>query len=239
MIDIHSHILYDLDDGSANIKESISMAKEAYSSGFTDIICTPHYNKFSSNQFKKEIAFTKLQMLQKELENSNCPIKLYLGNEVYLDDTFETALANDLFYSLANSKYILIEFSMNIEYSILDNLIFSIINSGKIPILAHPERYIYIQKDKKKIYKYIDMGVLLQSNFGSILSMYDSKAKNTLKFMLKEHLITFIASDAHHCSHIYNNIETAKQKIIKKISNEYFDKLTYCNPQKILLNEEI
>lgn len=239
MIDIHSHLLFGLDDGSSDIKESIRMAHEAYSSGFTDIICTPHYNKFNFPHFPKETLSKKLQALQEELKKINCPLKLHLGNEVYLDDTIETSLADNLFYSLADSKYVLIEFPMNIEYAMIDNLIFSILNSGKKPILAHPERYLYIQENNNKIYNYVDLGVLLQSNFGSILSLYNSKAKKTIKFLLKEHLISFISSDAHRSSSIYTNIESAKQKILKKISKEEFDTLTYINPQKILFNEDI
>ena len=92
MIDIHSHILYNLDDGATDIEESISMAHEAYSSGVTDIICTPHYNKFNNVNFSKEIAIERLKLLQSKLESINCPIKLYIGNEIYLDDTFEDSL---------------------------------------------------------------------------------------------------------------------------------------------------
>lgn len=238
MIDIHSHILFNLDDGAPDIESSIAMANEAYSSGFTDIICTPHFNKFHFGQFPKEEATNKLQLLQQKLQDLNCPIRLHLGNEVYLADSFEDALANNTFFTLANSKYILIEFSMSIEYNMMENIIFSIISSGKIPILAHPERYTYIQDKKKKIYEYVDMGVLLQTNFGSILGMYNSKAKSTIKFLLKEHLVSFIASDAHRPSQIYNNINLAKNKLLKKISNEDFNKITCDNPQKILLNEE-
>lgn len=238
MIDIHSHILYCLDDGSKSISESISMAKEAFEAGITDIICTPHNNESYYSPSMEQIAATMFSF-QKELDKQNCPIKLHVGNEVYLDDTVENKITSNSLYSLANSRYILIELPVNTEYVFLDQLIFSIKNLGKTPILAHPERYMYLQNEKNKIYKYIDMGLILQCNFGSILNMYGPKAKNLFKFLLKEHLVSFIASDAHHSNSIYYNLESAKQKIFKKISKSEFDTITNINPQKILLDQDI
>ena len=83
------------------------------------------------------------------------------------------------------------------------------------------------------------MGLILQCNFGSILNIYGPKAKKLFKFLLKEHLVSFIASDAHHSNSIYYNLEKAKQKILKKISKAEFDTITNINPKKILLDQNI
>ena len=108
-----------------------------------------------------------------------------------------------------------------------------------MPILAHPERYQYVQNDITVCERLIDKGVLFQMNFGSIIGVYGKDVKKTAIKLLKNNYIHFLGSDVHRKESIYTKIESAKKKIIKIIGKEKFDILTIENPNHIINNIEI
>ena len=110
---------------------------------------------------------------------------------------------------------------------------------GLTPIIAHPERYSYIQEEPKKIKKYLELGCKLQCNYGSILGTYGKDAKETFKYLLKNSLVDFLGSDCHAPNTIYKTIPEACKKIKKIIGEEKFEEISTLNPRKILKNEEI
>lgn len=231
-IDIHSHILNGIDDGSKTLEESINILKKCEQEGINKIILTPHYmentNYNKNNKEKKEI-FNKLQ---KEVKKQNINIELYLGNEVYANDNILELLEKKEITTLNNSKYILIEFPLLNENLNDINIIYNLKLSNLIPIVAHPERYEYITMEK--VEQYIKMGALIQINEGSILKHYGRKPKKMVKKMLKNKLVHFIGSDTHRISDVNNSLKL-KQKIIKCSSIEYY-KMLQKNAEKIIKN---
>ena len=138
-----------------------------------------------------------------------------------------------------NSKYILLELPVSEEPFNLLEVIYSLIENNKVPIIAHPERYLYIQKDPNKLIDLIDKGVLLQMNYGSIIGMYGNAAEKTGKILLKNNFIHFLGTDTHKSDKIYKNIELIKNKLRKIISEDKIQKLTEINPNKVLDNKKI
>lgn len=235
MIDIHSHILPNIDDGSRSLEETITMIEEAKKVGFTDIICTSHYMSG---------VYTTDTMIREELINDinqimNLEINLYIGAEIYICPELKELLAENVVTTLNNTRYVLIELPMNDEILYLNELILAIKNMNLIPIIAHPERYIYFQDDPNKMIEYIENGVLFQSNYGSILGKYGTKVQKTIKKILKHNFIHFLGTDSHRCNSIYRNIPEAVEKIKKIVGNEKFEELSERNPKKLLNNEEI
>ena len=239
-IDIHSHILYGIDDGSKSIEESINIIKEHIKMGFTDIVVTPHYienSKYETNNIDKE---NILKTLKQELKKQNININLYLGNEVFVNNNLEELLKKKEIATINNSKYLLIEFPMNEKPKDINNIIYELKIKGIIPIIAHPERYDYVEKNPNLVLEWIEEGALLQSNYGSIIGVYGSGPQKTIKKLLKKDLIDFLATDIHYPNNkIYLNMDKIRKKLKKLITEERFIELTNTNPKKIIENKEI
>ena len=233
MIDIHSHLLYGIDDGSKSIEESIEIIKQLNKIGYTDIILTPHYINHSKYDSPKKNNLILLDNLKQALKEKKIKINLYLGNEIYINHHISDLLDDEKISSLNNSKYLLIELPMNGEYDYID-VFEDLIYDGYKIILAHPERYHAFQKDFDKIYELEEIGVYFQCNIESILGSYGRGAIKMVKRMYKEKKVSFLASDIHHKKRDYGKFEKAKRKIRKYLSSSELDELLIKNPSKII-----
>lgn len=238
MIDFHSHIVYDVDDGLATIEDAIQIIKEAKNVGFDKIILTPHYMKgcyeVSVNQIK-----VKIEELQKKCKEQNINITLYQANEIYITEDMPKLLQENLVSSINGSRYVLFELPMNFEVPNLLKIIENLIEKGNIPIIAHPERYSYIQKQPCKVFELIKQGVLFQANYGSVIGQYGKETKKTVKQLLKSNSIHFLGTDVHKTDYIYQNIDKIKYQLRKIIKEEQIEELTTKNAEKVIRNEEI
>lgn len=235
MIDIHNHLLYGIDDGSPSIEKSIEVLKEMEKKGYSDIILTPHYIVDSQYDNPRKDNLKRMKKLKKELEKNNIKINLYLGNEIFIDDKIYDLITNDTISSLNNTNLLLIELPMSGDYSGYQEFFAFLMSKGYKVVLAHPERYISFQKDFNKVYEMVKMGVYLQSNIDSMVNKYGPDAKRVLIRLLKENLISFLATDIHHSKHDYDIWDVAKNKILEYISLEEFNKLTVENPKLLLI----
>jgi protein-tyrosine phosphatase len=238
MIDIHSHLLFGVDDGSRTLEESVHVIKKLSEVGYTDIILTPHYINDSTYVSTREENLDVLKRLKVGLIRNNVNVNLYLGNEIYIDSEIANLLKNNIISSLNDTKYLLIELPMSGENEIYYDVFLDLINMGYKVILAHPERYISFQKDFNKVYELKELGVLLQSNVGSILGDYGRGAKKTIKRLLKENLITFMGTDIHHNKEEYTFVLKAKKKMGKYLTQKQINNI-FENNAKVLLNDKI
>lgn len=235
MIDFHSHILPGIDDGSRNLEQSIAMVNEAKEAGFTKIISTSHYMKNYYECDERD----RRQLLKKVQENVQ-GIELILGNEIYITNNIIELLQNGQASSINGTKYVLFEFPLITTRPMNDKeVIYRLVEDGYIPIIAHPERYPFIQENPYYLFELEEMGALFQANYGSIIGMYGLKAKKTLKILLKNNLISFFGSDVHRPEQVYNKMPKIIKKLKKIISNEEFEEFTEINPEKVLKNENI
>ena len=238
MIDIHSHLLFGVDDGSRTLEESVHVIKKLSEVGYTDIILTPHYINDSTYVSTREENLDVLKRLKVGLIRNNVNVNLYLGNEIYIDSEIANLLKNNIISSLNDTKYLLIELPMSGENEIYYDVFLDLINMGYKVILAHPERYISFQKDFNKVYELKELGVLLQSNVGSILGDYGKGAKKTIKRLLKENLITFMGTDIHHNKEEYTFVLKAKKKMGKYLTQKQINNI-FENNAKVLLKDKI
>ena len=233
MIDIHSHILYDTDDGANSIEESIAIIKELISIGYDSIILTPHYIKDSKYAKSKNANNVKLNKIKDILKENNIDVNLYLGNEIYIDDDILSLLKKQEISTLSNSKYILIEIPLSGYHTYYKDIFRDLIKNDYKVILAHPERYYSFQKDFNKIVELYNMGVLLQGNINSIIGQYGKSAKKVTTKLLKNNMLTFLSTDIHRVNNNYN-FEKVKNKTLKYISIDYWEDLTTNNARKII-----
>ncbi|MFR9239393.1 MAG: tyrosine-protein phosphatase [Clostridium baratii] len=197
MIDIHSHILPGIDDGSKKISMTLDMVKRASLDGTTDIVATPHYRKgyfYVPYKEVKEIA-TNLNKLVKE-EGIDCNI--HYGQEVYYSENIIEDLENEEIGTINGGQYMLVEFPMRrIPEEAIDYM-YELKLRNITPIIAHPERYNYFMKDITKINEFINEGCLFQMNAGSILGEFGSEVKKCAEKLIKNRIYNFIGSDAHN-----------------------------------------
>ncbi len=232
MIDFHSHILPKIDDGSKSYEESLAMLQEAYNVGFDKVISTSHYaiNCYEAPEYKRKELIDDLNLEQ------NIP-EILLGSEIFLTYNIVELLKEFKASTINGTNYVLIELPLKQQFPNFKDVINRLKENNYIPILAHPERYSIIQKNFKILYELKDMGVLFQANYGSIIGMYGFFAKQTMKKMLKDDLISLLGSDAHKEKSIYLEVPKAISQILNYISNADLEKLTTTNAEKILRGE--
>lgn len=239
MVDIHSHILNNIDDGSKSIEESIKILKEYEKINITDVVLTPHYiyeGNYQVDNKRKKGLFDKLN---KKVKEENININLYLGNEIYANDNIIELLNDNKISSINNSKYLLIEFPIYVENKQSYNIIHNIVLSGYIPIIAHPERYKYVQRNFNILNEYIKLGALLQINKDSLFGKYGKEAKKIAKKMIKKRLVTTIGTDIHSINRTIYSTDKLKRKIIRLSNIEYCNRIIEENGVKIINNEII
>lgn len=237
MIDIHSHIIPNVDDGARSVEETFNILKEAQEAGFTDVILTSHFllNYYETNA--QELIFWK-EKLQEVLKKQGTKINLHSGMEIYITNQMEELLENKKILTLANSGYMLIELPLATNVKYFDYVVYYLEAKGIKPIIAHPERYKCVQKDPDIVEEYIEKGCLIQCNYGSIVNLYGREAEKTIKTLLKKNQVHFLGSDVHRKNGTYLIILDAIKKIRKIIGENKINELTTINPKKILQNEE-
>ncbi len=207
-IDIHNHILPGIDDGAKTVEDSIKLIKGFNEFGVNDFICTPHImeNYYPNNPSTIQ---SSLSLLKNALKMNNLEhINIEAAAEHMIDSGFETILNEHKVMPLAKS-YLLIEMSY-LQASInFDSAVQKIKTNGLFPILAHPERYMYLHNKLDKYKHFKTDGVLLQLNLLSLGDYYGSEVQKVANWLLKNNLIDFAASDVH---------KTTQLNALKKIS---------------------
>lgn len=210
-VDIHSHLLPGIDDGSKSLEESIQLIKKFKNFGITDIITTPHIlGSFWPNT--PEIIHEKLDLVRKELIHQNITdVSLNAAAEYMLDEKFMKLLYNKNLLTIKNN-YVLVELSyVNPPENIFD-ILFDIQANGYKPILAHPERYLFYHYNFENYKKLKDAGCYFQLNLLSLVGYYGSEVNKTAIQLLKNNLIDFLGTDVHNQNHLKYlvNLGTAK-----------------------------
>ena len=238
MIDIHTHLLNNVDDGSRDVIESLTSLKLAKLAGFTDVILTPHYICGHYENDYQTIK-PKLYDLKIKLNENNISLKIHQGNEVYISEDIGELIKNGVVSKLAKSRYLLFELPQKSRVLTLNNVIDEIISAGCVPVLAHPERYLFVQHNPNELLPLIQKGVLIQSNYGSIIGQYGKEAQKTIIKILKSNMVHFLASDTHRTGYIYGHFDRVEREFLKYISEEKFEELTTTNPRQIIENNPI
>ncbi|GAB6168234.1 exopolysaccharide biosynthesis protein [Clostridium carnis] len=237
MVDIHSHLIWDIDDGSKSKEMTLNMLKIAVESGTKKIVSTPHYipGHYETTYEEVKEKIEKVKVLAKE---NNLDIEIYQGQEVYYTSNILENYENGYIGTINNSRYMLIEFNMkNFSISeVLENL-YELKLKGIVPVIAHPERYHIFIKKNILVNKFIEEGFLFQLNTGSITGDFGSEVKKTAEIFIKNKIYNFIGSDAHRDEKRTTDM-TKGLEIIKKTDKNYVKELKKFG-EKLLNNEEI
>lgn len=233
MIDIHSHILPGIDDGSRDIAESVDIVRKLVQQGVTDVIATPHYMDGTAFVSPRAVNLKLLAELRQALAEEDLKINVYLGNEIYISDNILELVKAGKMSPLANSKCLLVELPLDDEFPNYEDYLQELMDNGYQVILAHPERYAIVQEDYDIVLRLRKMGILFQCNMGSIVGRYGKSAKKVIKKMAKDKMIFAMGSDIHRCGRS-NFITMAEQKLRKYYSEHELRWLLVGNARKII-----
>lgn len=234
MIDLHSHILPNIDDGSSSAFESFIMLKEAEKAGFTDIIATPHYMAGITRQDPQSI-LNQIEEINQAAQEQGIHIKVHPGEEIYATPDLIELLKSDKLINMGSSKNILVEFAIHDKPKFMENLLFELCNLGYTPIIAHPERYIYVQNKIELVSEWQNMGAKIQCNYGSLIGRYGHAPLKVVVKLLKNKQVDYMGSDCHSAGSVYDDMFDVMKKLEKIVDDqEYLKVITTDNAKRLL-----
>lgn len=199
--DMHSHLLFDLDDGAQTKEDTLSLLNSFVTLGYKKIITTPHTNEDPFPNTKERI-LSRYEAVKALIEEAKLPIELKVASEYMVDPLFMKQLNNNEEFLCVSENKILIEMSYMHESPYIDEAIFLLQSKGYDPILAHPERYLFYGNQLDNYQKYIDRGVALQLNTNSVTGYYGKQVKDVAMLLLANNMYDYIGTDAHHQRHV-------------------------------------
>jgi tyrosine-protein phosphatase YwqE len=200
-VDMHSHILPGIDDGSPDTDTSVLLVKGLYDLGIRTCIATPHIigDLYRNNNETIEEALSKLQ---KALVIADIPMQVSAAAEYMLDDYFMELLHQQIPLRTLHKNLLLTEIPYTSEPVNLQEIVFHIITSGYQPVLAHPERYYYFHTNFKGYKKLKDLGFMLQVNLLSLTGYYGKNEARAARYLMNEGLVDLVGTDLHHSRHL-------------------------------------
>ena len=237
IIDTHSHILPGIDDGVKTLMDSVKVVRWLMRQGVTDIIVTPHYIGETEYASSYDHNLELLAQLEAELKVQNIITKIYLGNEIYINEDIAALIKAGVVSTLVGGRYLLVELPLDQEFPNFEDYLQDLLDDGYKVILAHPERYFIIQKDYEIAKELIKMGILFQCNYGSFVGKYGKKTKKLANKLAKNKMIFTLGSDAHHEDQV-DYITLACKKLSRYYSGCEINQLTKINPEKILTDRD-
>lgn len=224
-IDIHSHLLPGADDGAQTLDESLYLLKQAINDGVEYIVLTPHYIKNGEFRLKKEEILSRYQAFKEKVIANGLDIKLLLGNELYIHPDLDEMLLNKEVCSMNNTSYVLVEFPFDKYKDEYDEYLYNIALNGNKIIIAHPERYGYVQNNVDFCNRWLKEGYYLQANQNSLFN----QCEKTVMKLLDNNWVSFVASDAHNKKRPCM-LSKAYEKVFSKYGEDKANKL-FCENQ--------
>ena len=238
-IDIHSHIIPGVDDGSRDMETSIALLQMAAANGTTDIIATPHVIDVSTTLTWDAIR-RHAETLQKEAEARDIPIRIYPGAETELNwDLLELIRKDRSAFCLAGSRYCLMELPSLMLPPHLEEIIYELQLMDIVPVLAHPERQMQLMENPDKLLGLLRKGCAAQSNGGSLTGVFGPKVRENAQMLINNRAVAFLGSDAHNLRHRNTDLKGARDAIIKNWGEAAAAELLETNPRYILENKEL
>ena len=240
MTDLHTHILYGIDDGSENIEMSVEMIKMAKNNGTNNIVLTPHCNiPDAYTNYMNDVIVGRFEKLKRTIKEMEIDVNLYLGMEVYASDNIDRLIMDGAIITLNRSRYLLIEFPFMADPLWVTHILAKVHQIGLIPLLAHPERYIYVQEFPYMVFDWVNSGCLLQINRGSIVGRFGDQARDIAIMLMENNMVTAVASDAHSPYKRTPILNDAYDWVSKHFGSQYAQKIFVEKPTMLLNDQPI
>ena len=235
MIDLHTHILPGIDDGAADLSVSLAMAIAAVADGVTDLACTPHILPGLYHNAGPQIR-QATQALQRALDEHGIPLKLVFGADIHIVPDFVEGLSSGRLLSLGDSRYVLVEPPHHTAPPRLEEVFFSLIVAGYVPILTHPERLSWIKSHYAMFQRLGDAGVWMQVTAGSLSGAFGRSAQYWAERMLEEGRVHILATDCHDTERRPPNLSRGRDLAAVRVGAIEAHHLVVTRPGGVLSN---
>ena len=235
MVDIHSHLLPEVDDGPKTWDVSIAMCQAAAADGITHMVATPHAN--DRYHYDREYLQGLLDRLRQLL--SAAP-ELLLGCDFHLSyDNIQDAIAHPMRYVIADTRYLLVEFS---NYSIPQNATDSFLklgDAGMTSIITHPERNPILRENLQRVVEWAGQGCVVQMTGSALTGFWGERTRAAAQWLLEHDAVHVLATDAHDMEKRVAILSTARDAAAKICGEEVAEALVEGNPRAIIANEPL
>lgn len=224
MIDIHSHVLYGLDDGAKTLDDSLAMIRMAAANGTTDLVATPHANL--------HYKFDPAKIRERLNQISGQGVRVYSGCDFHLSyENIQDAIENPAKYTINQKCYLLVEFSDMIIFKNTPDIFARLQDAGMIPVITHPERNGLLRQRIDEMAAWVENGARVQITAQSLLDRFGRRAREFSETLIDRGLAHFVASDAHDCEHRPPRLDEASAWLEKRYGGETAEQLCVTNPR--------
>lgn len=242
MIDLHTHILFDIDDGAQSLEVSVEMARLALADGVSCMAATPHGRAALQPGSRYSVARLRrrLEALRAALQAAGLPLEIVAGTEIYGEGDMVGRLRSGDLLPYAGSHAVLVEFPSGIVPTSLEQIIFGLQLAGYRVVVAHPERIHFVQDDPNRLIPLIERGALLQLTGDALIGAQGRRLQRLAETLLNHRLIQLIASDCHgpHFDRM-PNMGQARRAAAALVGEATADRLTRATPAAILADAPI
>lgn len=220
MTDVHTHVMPFVDDGSDSFENSLALVKLLESEGVDKIILTPHYKKGRYEPTPERLN-EEFNNFSKQVSDSGAKVELYLGEEVFCDKGIYELIKQNKILTLNGTQYLLIEFDY-FNYTDIADFVFNLKTLGYIPVIAHVERYTYLDVDT--LIEIKSQGALIQVNSSSVIGESGKKMQKKVLATIKSGIVDFVSTDIHYKrqSSIKKAYKIVEKKFGKKVAEDLF-----------------
>lgn len=238
MIDIHTHILPGIDDGAADIYDTLEMVRIAAESGVKAMVATPHTNipDLYDNYFGKEYV-ELVHKVKEAVKQEGIPVQILPGMEAFATEDLPERIREQKIMSLNQSSYLLMEFPFDADIPYAADVLQRVKAMGIRPVIAHVERYEFAQENPQIVYEWRKRGCLIQVNKGSFLGKFGRRARKAAYEFMDHNLVSVIASDAHSPLQRTPYLMDAYAELRGEYPEEYLNILFEENPWRICENK--
>jgi protein-tyrosine phosphatase len=230
MVDIHSHILWGMDDGSRSEEMSVAMLEMAAANGTTDIVATPHADK--DYEYQPELIAQRRAELQAILGDK---IRIHTGCDFHLKyDNIADAILDPRKYSINGLGWVLVEFSDMMIFPNTEEIFARMQAAGMGIIVTHPERNWLLRKDMDRVQRWVDAGSYLQVTGGSLLGAFGTDPRKYAEELMSRGLVHFLASDAHDLDRRPTRLDQVRRLVSERYGEEYAEALLTTHPQAVI-----
>ena len=199
--DMHSHLIPGIDDGSPDMETSLDLIRKMAGLGYIKLITTPHI-MWDMYKNDRDDILKRLESLQKNVKAEGIAVDIHAAAEYFLDEHVEQLLKKNEPLLTISDNMVLVEFSMALVSMNLKDILFDMQMRGYLPVIAHPERYLYLQRNKDFYDELKDIGCLFQLNLLSVGGFYGKSAKELANYLIKKEYYDLIGTDVHYERHL-------------------------------------
>lgn len=236
MIDLHCHILPEIDDGARSLDVSLAMARAFVDQGVTHVACTPHILPGIYHNTGPQIR-EAITALQGHLDEAGIPLRLTTGADNHVVPDFVAGLRSGHLLSLGDTRYVLVEPPHNIAPNRLDELVFGILLANYVPIITHPERLKWIEGKYDLMRQMAARGVWMQITSGSLIGRFGGRCKYWADRMVCEGLVQILATDAHNTTGRPPDLDKGRMAAEGLVGAREADLMVSGRPSDILANK--